>query len=244
MPAIPEPVAELSVLLYHEIGPQPRPTSNLDCFCTRERFREQMLYLKERGIPVLPADSVCELLLQGGRLAANAAVLTFDDGDTGFLEHALPILAEFGFPATVFAVAGQLGSNAGWVKDPRNAIPLMTASQLQSLAAHGIDVGSHSLSHRKLTELPHSEAARELRDSKALLEDVLGRAVTAFAYPHGRHDASIMRQAESAGYRYAYSTDGDRTIAGEADRFRLPRKYITCNDDLHAFALRLESGHA
>jgi peptidoglycan/xylan/chitin deacetylase (PgdA/CDA1 family) len=228
----------LSVLLYHEIGPQPRATANLDCFCTHERFVEQMHFLRDRAIAVRAAGEVYDSLARGEHLAADTVVLTFDDGDTGFLRFALPVLEELGFPATVFAVAGQLGRAAGWVKDPRNAVPLMSAGELRSLPAGLVDIGSHSMMHRKLPELPTEQARAELRDSKELLEDVLGRPVTAFAYPHGRYDAGTVGLVEAAGYRYAYTTDGQREVEGGSDRFAIPRKYVTCHDTLDTFAAR------
>lgn len=231
----------LSVLLYHEIGPQPRATANLDCFCSCDRFVEQMRFLRDRAIAVRAAGEVYECLARGERLAADTVVLTFDDGDTGFLRFALPVLQEFGFPATVFAVAGQLGRAAGWVKDSRDAMPLMSAGQLRSLPADLVDIGSHSMMHRKLPELPIEQVMDELRDSKKLLEDVLGRQVTAFAYPHGRYDAGTIGLVEAAGYRYAYTTDGQRDVEGGSDRFSIPRKYVTYHDTLESFAARFTS---
>lgn len=229
----------VSILLYHEIGLQPRASANLDCFCSSSQFREQMYFLKASAVPVRPASEVYDQLCRGEHVASNTVVLTFDDGDTSFLDHALPVLDELAFPATVFAVAGQLGQKAHWVKDPRNAVSLMTPSHLRTLAAHQIAIGSHSMSHRKLPELPASEIAGELYDSKALLEDILGKAVTSFAYPHGRYDNDIMSLVEAAGYRYSYSTDGGRDVNGKTDRFCIPRKFITYHDRLHVFAAKL-----
>jgi peptidoglycan/xylan/chitin deacetylase (PgdA/CDA1 family) len=229
----------LSFLLYHEIGPRPRPSANLDCFCTEERFRAQMRFLKDQAVPVLPAAETCALLSRSSTTGQHGVVLTFDDADTSFLQYALPVLQELDFPSAVFAVAGQLGQLAGWVKDPRNALPLMSGQQLRSLLAHRVELGSHSMSHRKLTELSEAQTITELRDSRSVLEDVLGRPVLSFAYPHGRYDARIMELAAAAGYIDAYSTDGTHSFAGLGFRLRVPRKYITCHDDLDAFTHRI-----
>lgn len=229
----------VSVLLYHEIGLQPRASANLDCFCALGQFAEQMRFLKASGFAVRAASEVYESLHRGERPSADTVVLTFDDGDTSFLDLAMPVLESLAFPSTVFAVAGQLGRPAGWVRDPRNAVPLMTAAQLRSLAAVGVDIGSHSMTHPRLTELSGAQALGELRDSKHLLEDLLGRPVTSFAYPHGRYDDGVAGLAEAAGYRYAYSTDGQGQVDGGSDRFRIPRKYITYHDNLDSFAAKL-----
>lgn len=231
----------LTFLLYHEIGPRPRPSTNLDCFCTEKSFRSQMQFLKDHAVRVLPASEACELLSCSGTTEQLEVVLTFDDADASFLEYALPILVELDFPSAVFAVAGQLGQRAGWVKDPRNAIPLMSGQQLRSLAAHRVELGSHSVSHCKLTELSKAQAFAELHDSKAVLEDVLGKAVPSFAYPHGRYDEQVMELVAAAGYVDAYSTDGHRSFVGSGDRLCVPRKYVTYHDDLTDFAHRIGS---
>lgn len=230
----------VSILLYHEIGPHPRSSANLDCFCKLAAFRLQMRFLKEHGIPVISAREARECMASHSREDTGAVVLTFDDADISFLEYALPVLDEFGYPSTIFAVAGRLGSQALWVKDERNAIPLMTASQLKELDQRLVEIGSHSMTHRKLPELSALEAARELRDSKARLEDVLCRPVTAFAYPHGRYDAFTIELVAAAGYQYAYCTDGQRQCSNADDRFLLPRRYITCHDGIDSFAKKLD----
>jgi peptidoglycan/xylan/chitin deacetylase (PgdA/CDA1 family) len=169
----------------------------------------------------------------------HGVVLTFDDADSSFLEYALPVLDELGYPSTVFAVAGQIGQSAGWVKDPRNAIPLMSGHELRSLSSHRVELGSHSMSHCKLTDLSKAQAFAELRDSKAVLEDTLGKAVHSFAYPHGRYDALVMELVAAAGYADAYSTDSQRSFTGAGDRLCVPRQYITYHDDLSDFAYRI-----
>lgn len=231
----------LFFLLYHEIGPKPRPSANLDCFCIERRFREQMHFLKDNEIPVVSSAEICEQLSCGGVLPQHGVILTFDDADVSFLEYAMPTLEDLDFPSTLFAVAGKLGQRASWVKDSRNAIPLMSGQQLRSLPSHRIEIGSHSMSHRKLTELTESQAFTDLRDSRAALEDLLDRPILSLAYPHGHYSTRIMEMASSAGYVNAYSTDGQRSFTGAGDRLCIPRKYITSNDDIDTFARKI--GH-
>lgn len=232
----------LSFLLYHEIGEQPRNYANLDCFCLEERFREQMRFLKDSGIPVLSSAEISAQLNREGTLPADGVILTFDDADISFLEHAMPILEEVDFPSTVFAVAGRLGQCANWTRDSRNAIPLMNAGQLRSLPAHRIELGSHSMNHRKLTEITEVQVFAELRDSKAALEDILGRPVPSLAYPHGLYSRRVMEMSSAVGYLDAYCTDGVRVFADIRDRMCIPRKYITCHDTIETFAKKIAFG--
>jgi peptidoglycan/xylan/chitin deacetylase (PgdA/CDA1 family) len=150
-----------------------------------------------------------------------------------------PVLNEFGYPSSIFVVTGLVGKQALWVKDARNAVCLMTAPQLRSLNECYVEIGSHSITHRKLPELDPLEAASELRDSKTLLEDILCYPVTSFAYPHGRYDASTVELVAAAGYQYAYSTDRQQDHNNADNDFLLPRTYITHQDDLKTFASKI-----
>ena len=75
--------------------------------------------------------------------------------------------------------------------------------QVRALAAAGMDIGSHTRTHRVLQTVPEAELAAELAGSRADLEAVLGRPVRAIAYPVGDpvvgHPA-IRRALEAAGY--------------------------------------------
>lgn len=86
------------------------------------------------------------------------------------------------------------------------ARPVLTASQVRTLRHLGMEVGSHTVSHRVLTSLAPAQAATELRDSKTALEQILGEPVTAFCYPKGRWNRTVRTLAAEAGYTVARTT--------------------------------------
>jgi peptidoglycan/xylan/chitin deacetylase (PgdA/CDA1 family) len=110
--------------------------------------------------------------------------LTFDDGYADFARSAMPILAEFGFTATVFPVAGGLGGSNEWDQGPRR--PLMTGKQLESVHAAGHEVGSHGMRHVPLVSVPPERRVDELIHSKSVLEQAVQAPVTGYCYPYGR----------------------------------------------------------
>jgi peptidoglycan-N-acetylglucosamine deacetylase len=73
--------------------------------------------------------------------------------------------------------------------------------------AQEFEIGSHTLSHPHLTRVPLDTATREIRDGNALLEQIIGRAVTAFCYPYGAYRAEHVTVVRDAGFQVA------RTIA-------------------------------
>ena len=177
-------------------------------------FREQMEWLAANGVPVVPLDRIRE--------TPGAVALTFDDGFRNFFEQGAPLLRQYGFPATVFAVSGFCG---GWNDWPGNAgiprLQLMSWQELEQLAKAGITVGCHTATHPYLSRLPAADLEEELYRSRSAIEDRIGMAVETFAYPYG--DLTRReRQAASRHFRLACGTRLAFLSAG-CDALDLPR---------------------
>jgi peptidoglycan/xylan/chitin deacetylase (PgdA/CDA1 family) len=144
-----------------------------------------------------------------GSVPGGLAAITFDDGFTGVHEHALPVLRRLRLPSTVFVVAETLlpgGKAVDWVED-RGApsFRTMTLEQVREAQDQGVRIGSHSYSHHDLTTLSEAECERDLRQSREVLEDLLGVPVPYLAYPRGRHNAVVRRAAAAAGFTHAFT---------------------------------------
>jgi peptidoglycan/xylan/chitin deacetylase (PgdA/CDA1 family) len=150
-------------------------------------------------------------------------VLTFDDGLRTVATEAAPVMRDFGFRATVFAVAGRSGTDNQWAGQASWAPGqgLLTAADLAGLAREGWEVGAHGLTHAALPGLSAAALRDEVVTSKRLLEDQIGGEVTSFAYPYGRADAET-RALVGRHYRAACSTELATARRG-ADRHWLPR---------------------
>jgi len=131
-------------------------------------------------------------------VAMFLASLTFDDG---YLNHSVIArrLAALGVRATFFIITN-LREYEGK--------PLLSQyeERIAELAELGHEVGSHTCTHRVLTELPQRELEYELRESKRYIEDVLGKEVQGLAYPYGLYNARVVRAAAKY-YGYARATD-------------------------------------
>lgn len=82
------------------------------------------------------------------------------------------------------------------------------ASEMQ---AAGMTIGSHTATHRILSQLSETEQREELTRSRAILEQNLGRRVTVLAYPVGIRSAftaATEQMAASNGYGTCYSFYG------------------------------------
>ena len=127
------------VLMYHSISPAYCGAAPFTV--TTDSFDRQMRWIHRRGYRGV---SMRELFaVPRHALTQRLIGLIFDDGFADFAEFAVPILRRYGFTATVFVVAGELGRYNDWAGEPRKR--LMTSAQVRQVSADGIEIGSHAL---------------------------------------------------------------------------------------------------
>lgn len=162
------------------------------------------------------------------------AMITFDDGFEDTYLKAFPVLEDLGLQATVFLVTSFVGDRSGccrWSTHYRG-LPSLTWSQIREMHGRGMSFGSHTVSHARLSTCSARELQRELADSKAVIEDKLGTAVDALAYPYGQPADISQRVVETAaeiGYRTGLTTIQRRWERGD-NAMRLPRITIEAAD--------------
>jgi peptidoglycan/xylan/chitin deacetylase (PgdA/CDA1 family) len=102
----------------------------------------------------------------------------------------------------------------------------MTNEEVKALIDDGlIDIGAHTVTHPLLTKLESADCSREIEDSKAACERLIGRSVSAFAYPYGDLDPHVRSAVVSAGFGYALSTV-KLPVNANSDPFTLPRLQV------------------
>lgn len=157
--------------------------------------------------------------------------LTFDDGVASQLAAA-DLLEARGVRGTFFVPSGFVGRR-GYLR----------WGDVGALADRGHEIGGHTASHARITELDARSARREVEDDRRALV-AHGVAPVTFAYPYGACDdptASIVREA---GYRAARAVGGIVETLPPQDAHRLrtpnsPRRWTTA-EQLQAFALTAE----
>jgi len=90
--------------------------------------------------------------------------------------------------------------------------------EIRELAELGWEVGSHGVSHRSFLLLDDAELKREMHDSKAIIEDKLGRPCDYLSLPYGHADKRIVNAAAAAGYTACLGLYGERGNNAEAIR--------------------------
>ena len=117
---------------------------------------------------------------------------------------------------------------AGFTEDCASA-RCMTADELRDVSRVPlVRIGSHSVTHPRLSQLSQASEWKEITSSKATLEDILQRPVDTFSYPFGdRSDYSgrTIAAVQKAGYRLACS-NFEGAVGSKSDRFQLPRLHV------------------
>jgi peptidoglycan/xylan/chitin deacetylase (PgdA/CDA1 family) len=216
-------------LMYHELELPGRALCQIEPGYVRyivnaADFRTQMQFLKDSS---LGGTNVTVALENPDR---RAVVITFDDGCETDLISAAPILREFGFNGTFYVTVGFLEKHG-----------YLSRAQLRQLSDLGFEVGSHSMTHSYLTDLPQERVTHEIATSKEELEQITGRAIQHFSCPGGRWDRRVAETARQSGYR---SVTTSRMVAnsGHSDPYALGRIAILRGTSLASFQQKTK-GH-
>jgi len=191
------------ILTYHKIGLRPRGVRLKGLYLSPKLFERQLAELREAGFASAPLESAANQTNN----SARHVVLTFDDGYRNVVENALDLLAKNRFRAVQFLVVNFLGKANEWdLRAGEKPEPLMDEAQLRDWLSAGHEIGSHTLTHPRLTRLSLRDAKEEITASKKTLEDLLGRPIAHFCYPYGDWNERVRDLVVEAGYLTACTT--------------------------------------
>lgn len=202
-------------LLYHRLGCGPLLTKRRGLTLSVRVFGRQLGELRAAGFRAATLDDTPGV--------HDRIWLTFDDGDASSLAAIEPLRAH-GFHAIQFLVADRLGGVNDW---DRTGAPLMTEEQVRTWLAAGHAIGSHSLTHARLTSLSPAMAREEIHASRRRLEDLFQVEVRLFAYPWGQWDARLADEVAAAGYSAAFTSSPGINTA-QTNAFALHRHSVWC----------------
>lgn len=94
--------------------------------------------------------------------------------------------------------------------------------------ADAFEIGGHTYSHKPLCGIPVNEIKKEVQDGKNWIEQLLGREVTAFCYPRGKFNTSIINAVRDSGFK------GGRTCMYNLNDF--PKNPFLWGVSTHAYS--------
>lgn len=179
--------ARLCVINYHRILEAADPLLESEPDVATFRWQMELLASCFNVLPLYDAVQ----LLRVGRIPPRAVCITFDDGYRSVHELALPILQEFGFPATVFVTSAYVSGGNMWNDRIIEAAQRLGSGQLDlsdlGLGAFSLaSPGERQQSVTRLTEVSKYLPPQARRDLIVRLEQLVG----------GQPGADLMLNAE------------------------------------------------
>jgi peptidoglycan/xylan/chitin deacetylase (PgdA/CDA1 family) len=180
----------IPVLLYHAVPRAGDPSDPLAV--AQERFLTHLDTIAASGHTAITIGTLASGLRGESRLPDRPVSITFDDAYEDTLE-ATDLILERGLCASVYVTTGQVNTES-----------MIRPDQLKNLAARpGIQLGAHTVTHPFLDEIDPGGIEREVSDSKAQLERLVGSTIDTFAYPYGAYDRRVRSAVIAAGYHSA-----------------------------------------
>ena len=220
------------ILSYHRFGANRGRLS-----VSREQFEQQMEYLRRHNYRVVPLRDAAAFFRGELALPQKSVVLTIDDGYQSAYHSAYPVLAKYGYPATVFIYTDYIGRGG------------LTWSQILEMEQSGLfTFQAHSRTHANLAERAPNETLEDyrkrLRDEVeqpgVMLRNRLADPVMGYAYPFGAVNRQVVDELKRNGYELGMTV---RRGANPffAFPFGLRRTMIYQSDSMEEFAAALKN---
>lgn len=212
----------MAILTYHHIADCPfGQEDHRGLYVPPSLFRQQLAWLKSAGYQSVNLDTIVAGLRGDKPLPTRWVCITFDDGFRNNYLEALPALQEHGYSATVFLITDRVN------RRPQTGAwdDYLSHDEVQHMRNAGIQFGSHTHTHPRLTKLSSEDALVELETSRDILQNDFGIQPEWFCYPYGNFSPRIADLVKKAGYNAALSTIRDNRIKPD-QLYWLPRVMV------------------
>ena len=182
-----------AILLYHHVSSSTPASTSI----SPEAFKSHMEYLDAHHT-VVSLQDVVSAIQHNTTLPENAVAITFDDGYANILDNAHPILADLGFPYTVFINPDEIGVG------PKQ----LTWEQVIAMHNDGVVFANHTLDHLHMLNGEQSMGERawlekvwqNVESAEKKIEDKLDISLKYLAYPFGEYNTALANKLKSEGY--------------------------------------------
>jgi peptidoglycan/xylan/chitin deacetylase (PgdA/CDA1 family) len=188
------------VICYHSVTAEQSQKGSI--VIPKDIFRMQLKTIKDNGYTTLTMAELNDYLFNNKPIPEKSVVITFDDGYRDNYSNAFPILKEFNMKATIFVISSYF-----------NRELYLTSDEIKEMSDYGIDIESHTVSHKILSKMSYNDQLKELKNSKETIESLTHKPVISFAYPEGKYNNDTKKAVAQAGYAMAFTID-----RGYADR--------------------------
>jgi len=222
------------IVCHHGVGDPGPDEDPLFLQVPPARLRGQLELLADAGFEFTTVEGLMREAGDGPPPPGRAA-LSFDDGMVDNHAVALPLLRELSIPATFYIATGLMGGPNPFMP-PESGARMMNPAELRELAAAGMELGAHTVTHPDMSLLDYDACASEMVRSRDALAEATGVTATTFAYPFGAYNAAAHRAARDVGFEAAVTCNG---MGSPEDRYAQPRALLWGRDRMPSFVAKL-----
>ncbi|WP_261303800.1 polysaccharide deacetylase family protein [Paenibacillus andongensis] len=217
----------IPVLNYHSVTIDPGNVVVI----SPAKLEEQLAYLHEHGYTPVSLATFISLIEGNGVEAApeKPVLLTFDDGYIDNYEQAMPLLAKYAFPATLF-ISPEMNDQEGY----------LNWEQIKKMQEAGWDIQPHGMTHPHLPQLSADQQAYEILEARKQIEDKLGTKADVYCYPYGEYNKTTLKLLKDHGFRYAFTIE-QGFATNQQSPYLLKRLFINGEESLKSFIRKLSS---
>jgi peptidoglycan/xylan/chitin deacetylase (PgdA/CDA1 family) len=192
-----------------------------------------------KGLGTFVTTEECMEMLHGTReIDSTYFHISFDDGFKNICVNASPILKQYDVPSIFFVPSSLVAADFETTKKYclnttryKAIMEMATWPDLNEYVAAGGEIGSHTRTHVRFSEISGSRSRMEdeILGSKRELEDALGYEMQYISWPYGEvkdADEASLNMVKEAGYSACFGAFRGQIIARDTDRFAIPRHHF------------------
>ena len=222
----------ISVLMYHYVYDEGNPPAKMDAnYISSTKLEAELKWLSDNGY-YYPSFAELRAYLEGTHsLPKKSVVLTFDDGEQGFLDYGTPLLNKYHVPATSYIIGS----------DPNFTEKVSTyMSEYVSFQSHTYDLHRDGNTNKgkggKIWDLDQASLEQDCNQAIAQLHDA-----QSLAYPYGDCPDFAPAALEDCGYLCAFTVQNDQVRKGD-NPYKLPRVRMFGSSALEGFEYQVQHG--
>ena len=191
--------SHIPILTYHNILENNATLNDCHDWITINDFKSQIALIKSHHFTPI---SFGELFNTTKPLPNKPIIITFDDGYESCYSIVYHILKEYNFKASYFIFTDFIAESPvkrlsnDWNIGYRPKTNHLVWTEIREMIDSGlVEIGSHTQSHKSLTNIELHDVEKELCESKKNIENNLGRTIDFFSYPggHGFNNDQIKK---------------------------------------------------
>ena len=222
----------ISVLMYHYVYDEGKPPAKMDAnYISNTKLEAELKWLSDNDY-YYPSFAELRAYLEGTHsLPKKSVVLTFDDGEQGFLDYGTPLLNKYHVPATSYIIGS----------DPNFTEKVSTyMSEYVSFQSHTYDLHRDGNTNKgkggKIWDLDQASLEQDCNQAIAQLHDA-----QSLAYPYGDCPDFAPAALGDCGYLCAFTVQNDQVRKGD-DPYKLPRVRMFGSSALEGFEYQVQHG--